>query len=130
LAAGNPARGQCDITALVVNDLFGGDLMMGEVYLGAEQRGYHWWNRLSTGLEVDLTREQFRHGETITAIRVVPRPTGPTRYRWDEYLLLRRRVEQRLGELPAPGGATNGPPDRCSSEVTVRESDSRMVALE
>src|ERR1700712_5225823 len=51
----NPAWGHCDITALIVNDIFGGDLMMGEVHLAGEQHGYHWWNRLEDGREVDLT---------------------------------------------------------------------------
>ena len=58
----NPACGQCDITALVVNDIFGGYLMVGEVHLDGEQHGFHWWNRLSSGVELDLTREQFRLG--------------------------------------------------------------------
>ncbi|WP_456114964.1 YunG family protein [Streptantibioticus cattleyicolor] len=31
---GNPAWGHCDITALLVNDLLGGDLVCGEVRLG------------------------------------------------------------------------------------------------
>lgn len=99
---GNPARGHCDITALVVHDIFGGDLVVGEVYLaGGGQRGFHWWNRLSSGLELDLTREQFRDGQTITKARVVERPPGPLR-RWDEYLLLRKRVIEHLGDLPEP----------------------------
>src|SRR4051812_10600732 len=34
---GNPAWGHCDITALVVNDFLGGDLMLGEVLLDGEQ---------------------------------------------------------------------------------------------
>lgn len=29
---GNPAWGHCDITALIVNDVFGGDLLVGEVH--------------------------------------------------------------------------------------------------
>ncbi|MGY0491991.1 YunG family protein [Streptomyces sp. WG-D5] len=89
----NPAWGQCDITALVVNDLFGGDLMCGEVYLtDGTQEGYHWWNRLPSGIELDLTREQFRLGERVTNARVVVRPPGPLKRRWEEYLILRERV--------------------------------------
>ncbi|MFE1292859.1 hypothetical protein [Streptomyces sp. NPDC058751] len=99
---GNPAWGHCDITALVVHDIFGGDLVVGEVYLaGGGQRGFHWWNRLPSGVELDLTREQFRDGQTVTAARVVERPPGPLR-RWDEYLLLRKRVIGMLGALPEP----------------------------
>ncbi|WP_280395152.1 YunG family protein [Nocardia brasiliensis] len=93
---GNPAWGHCDITALVVQDVFGGDLMLGDVYLVEEQRGYHWWNRLPDGAEVDLTLEQFRLGETVTNGRVV-RPVGPLRRRVEEYELLRRRVADHVG---------------------------------
>lgn len=50
----NPALGQCAVTALVVQDLFGGDLLRAHV------RGVsHYWNRLPSGEEVDLTRQQF-----------------------------------------------------------------------
>ncbi|MFD8478624.1 hypothetical protein [Kitasatospora sp. NPDC059673] len=96
----NPAWGQCDITALVVHDIFGGDLLVGEVHCEGEQRGFHWWNRLPSGVELDLTLEQFRAGETVTEARVVERPAGPTRRRWAEYLLLRERVGERLEGFP------------------------------
>lgn len=98
----NPALGHCDVTALIVNDIFGGDLMVGEVWLDGEQHGFHWWNRLPSGIELDLTREQFQLGQTVTAARVVERLPGPTRHRWSEYLLLRERVIGRLGHLPEP----------------------------
>jgi hypothetical protein len=99
---GNPAWGHCDITALIVNDCFGGDLMVGEVELAGEQQGHHWWNRLGSGVEIDLTREQFRLGQTITGARLVKRPPGRLSRRWDEYLLLRERLARQLGPLPAP----------------------------
>ncbi|MCX4829127.1 hypothetical protein OG746_10335 [Streptomyces sp. NBC_01016] len=100
----NPAWGHCDITALLVNDVFGGDLVMGEVYLtDGAQEGFHWWNRLPSGVELDLTREQFRRGEEIRAARIKVRPPGPLKRRWAEYLVLRDRVAAHLGaELPAP----------------------------
>ncbi|HEY3612842.1 MAG TPA: hypothetical protein VGK92_04015 [Gaiellales bacterium] len=100
----NPAWGQCDITALVVNDCLGGDLVVGEVELAGEPHGHHWWNRLDDGLELDLTREQFRLGQVIVAPRVVVRPPGPLRRRWEEYLLLRERLARQLGPLPPPRG--------------------------
>ncbi|MFJ2112027.1 MULTISPECIES: hypothetical protein [unclassified Streptomyces] len=116
----NPARGQCDITALVVHDVFGGDLVVAEVHLGKEQHGYHWWNRLASGVETDLTRDQFRAGQTLTEGRTVRRPPGRLPHRWEEYELLRGRVEERLGAVPAPGsvpapaepvrGASGSPP--------------------
>ncbi|MFE7607021.1 YunG family protein [Streptomyces celluloflavus] len=60
---GNPAWGHCDITALVVHDLFGGDLMLGDMHHAGEPAGYHWWNRLPSGIDIDLTSEQFTVGQ-------------------------------------------------------------------
>lgn len=97
----NPAWGHCDITALVVNDLFGGALVVGEVHLRGEQQGFHWWNRLPDGSEVDLTRSQFRDGQTISAARVVVRPRGRPLRRDAEYRLLRGRVMKVLGAAPS-----------------------------
>ena len=93
----NPAWGHCDVTALVIHDLLGGDVLMGEVHLDGEQRGYHAWNRLTSGLEVDLTREQFRQGQVVTAGEVVARPAGRPVRRQAEYELFRGRVMARLG---------------------------------
>lgn len=98
--ADNPAWGHCDVTALVVHDILGGDLMMGEVHLDGEQHGYHWWNRLGSGVEVDLTREQFQHGQIVTPIQVMTRPEGRPVRRQREYELFRRRVMEHLGVSP------------------------------
>jgi hypothetical protein len=68
----NPARGQCGVTALVVNDLLGGD-------------------------EVDLTRDQFGPEEIVTAAVAIARPTTPMNRGREEYLTLRRRVLEALG---------------------------------
>ncbi|MFH8344914.1 hypothetical protein [Streptomyces sp. NPDC018045] len=100
-SAGNPAWGQCDITALVVHDFFGGELMVGEVYLDGEQHGYHWWNRLPSGIEIDLTQEQFRRGQVVSGGRAVQRPVGRPPRRGAEYELLRGRVWHALGRTPA-----------------------------
>lgn len=100
--AGNPAWGQCDITALLLHDLLGGELMLGEVWRGGEQHGYHWWNRLASGIELDLTRSQFVDGQEVVGARPVARPPGTPPRRAGEYFLLRDRVAARLG--PLPGG--------------------------
>ncbi|WP_189131410.1 YunG family protein [Wenjunlia tyrosinilytica] len=97
---GNPARGQCDITALVVHDLLGGELILGEVHVNGVRRGHHWWNRLSTEVEIDLTREQFEPDEVVTNARLIERPRGPLGRREREYEELRRRIADLLGPLP------------------------------
>ncbi|MCF3101405.1 hypothetical protein IPZ58_07405 [Streptomyces roseoverticillatus] len=94
---GNPARDQCGVTALVLNDLLGGDLVRGEVRVGGVRTDYHWWNRLGEGLEIDLTREQFRPEEIVTGGVVIPRPPEIKRLR-EEYELLRARVLEKLAE--------------------------------
>ena len=100
----NPSCGQCDITSLVVQDLFGGDLLAADVFRDGERVEAHMWNRLPSGLEVDLTREQFRRGEVIGDPRVVgPRPDSladpshPRYHRYEQYLVLAERVRARLG---------------------------------
>jgi 8-oxo-dGTP pyrophosphatase MutT (NUDIX family) len=100
----NPARGQCGVTALVVHDLLGGDLILGEVHENGERSGYHYWNRLPDGAEVDLTRDQFRPEETVTAGRAVDRPArSPKRCR-GQYELLRHRVLTQLEDGTRPAG--------------------------
>src|SRR5690349_620868 len=54
----NPAAGQCNVTALVVHDLFGGDLLMTPL-----PAGDHFYNRIG-GRRYDFTASQF--GEPIT----------------------------------------------------------------
>jgi len=89
----NSARGQCGPTALVLHDLLGGDLVVaGVTAADGTPRGYHWWNRLSGGEEVDLTREQFRDGEVVGPGRVLARPAGPMKRGEEQYLTLRARV--------------------------------------
>ncbi|MEV5593452.1 hypothetical protein [Streptomyces sp. NPDC052496] len=84
-----------------MHDFFGGELVVGEVHLGGEQHGHHWWNRLPSGIEIDLTREQFQRGQVVSGARAVPRPEGRPPRRAEEYELLRGRVWQALGRTPA-----------------------------
>jgi hypothetical protein len=106
----NPAQGQCDVTCLVVNDLVGGELMSADVFLGEERIMAHMWNRLPSGIEVDLTREQFRNGEVLGEPISRPRlariaePSHPRYHRYEAYLVLAERVRGRLG-IPAPASA-------------------------
>jgi hypothetical protein len=58
LGAGS-AHGPCGPTALVVQDLLGGDLLVADVTGGTEHDEVHYWNRFAGGVEFDLTREQF-----------------------------------------------------------------------
>jgi hypothetical protein len=64
----NPALGQCAVTALIVHDEFGGELLRAMV--GGMS---HYWNRLPSGEEVDLTRQQFSSEVVMPAGQVRPR---------------------------------------------------------
>lgn len=100
----NPARGQCDITSLVVHDIFGGELLAADVFRNGERVEGHMWNRLPGGIEVDLTREQFKGGEVIgepIARRRSPKiasPDHPRYHRYQAYLVLAGRVQKRLAD--------------------------------
>lgn len=92
----NPARGQCAVTALVVHDLLGGELLEAEVRNpDGSRQGFHYWNRLA-GLDVDLTLSQFRDGEVVQEPHPIDRlPSAP----WlahDQYLAFRERVRASL----------------------------------
>src|SRR5205809_837581 len=50
----NLTWGQCAVTALIVQDYLGGDLLRAPV--GGSM---HYWNLLPNGVELDLTRGQF-----------------------------------------------------------------------
>ncbi len=94
----NPARGQCGVTALVLQDLLGGDVLLAEVrYPSGERQGCHYWNRLPAGVEVDLTRGQFTDRELVGEPTVVVRPPGPPKRCREQYELLRSRVLATLG---------------------------------
>ena len=49
----NPTRGQCNVTSLVVNDLYGGEIAKTET-----PGGWHFYNRVD-GERYDLTASQF-----------------------------------------------------------------------
>jgi hypothetical protein len=120
---GNPARGQCGVTALVLHDLFGGDLMLAEVHVAGTRVGHHYWNRFGAGIELDLTREQFRPVETVGVGRVVVRPAGPPKRCGAQYDLLRTRVLARLDNRPSdnrPSDAAMATGEQPAPEVTER----------
>lgn len=60
----NPSSGQCAITALIVNDYFGGDIVWAEAVLPNGEKISHFFNRINDK-EVDLTRSQFPEGTII-----------------------------------------------------------------
>jgi hypothetical protein len=114
-SAANPSRGQCGPTALTIQDLLGGDLLIAEVLRAdGSRQGVHYWNILPDGTEIDLTREQFESCELIQQPRIVRRPAGLPRRGARQYLLMKQRVLGTLGR-PEPDGTNHSgatQPDR------------------
>jgi hypothetical protein len=107
---GNAARGQCGVTALIIQDLLGGDLVLGDVLVAGDRVGHHYWNRLPDGRTVDLTAEQFHPQEVVTGGQVQQRPPGPPGRCREQYEILRHRVITGLagviGSEPARGAGS------------------------
>jgi hypothetical protein len=94
----NPSLGHCAVTALVVHDFFGGELLEAEVFFqNGSRQGFHYWNRLAS-VEVDLTREQFKSHEVVQEPQVIDRlPEFPWRAE-EQYLVFRERVHAALAD--------------------------------
>ena len=88
----NPARGQCGVTAIVLKELIGGDLVRSDVHVGTTRVAGHYWNRLSNGVDIDLTREQFNDQEAVGTGWIVDQPPGPPRRCRKQYDTFRARV--------------------------------------
>jgi len=91
-----PSLNQCAVTALVVQDFLGGELLRCNMTDGDS----HYWNITDDGYEIDFTQSQFKCIEPKpmkeTAIRrarsyVLSFPDTMRRYR-----ILRRRVDDYL----------------------------------
>jgi hypothetical protein len=92
----NPSLGHCAVTALVLHDFFGGELLEAEVFFqNGSRQGFHYWNRLA-GVEVDLTREQFKAKEIVQEPKVIDRlPEFPWQAE-EQYRVFRERVNAAL----------------------------------
>ena len=139
-SAENPARGQCAVTALVVQDLCGGELLLAEVrYRDGSRQGLHYWNRLGDGVELDLTREQFAPDEIVQSAEPVERPVDLTSgRRYPQYQALSRAVRAGLGgeilhlttraEWEAARACRRYAPPSLAAEGFIHFSDAAQVA--
>ena len=90
-----PSLNQCAVTALVVQDYLGGDLMRQKLNDGDS----HYWNRLPDGQEIDLSFEQFRRTKQYGVGDVVIREREYTLSFPDtvkRYEILKDRVDRYL----------------------------------
>jgi hypothetical protein len=91
----NRARGQCAVTALMIRELLGGEILVANVLRESDRVDRHAWNRLPSGVTIDLTREQFLRGEQFGTPRV-EEPIVTHRHP-ERFATLRDRVRTRLG---------------------------------
>lgn len=59
----NPAWGQCAVTALLIQEMFGGELLENEEH-------NHIWNTLPDGSQHDFSREQFQTDTDLSTYKV------------------------------------------------------------
>ncbi len=96
---GRPSRGQCGTTALVVQQLLGGDLMVADVEHQGRVDGVHYWNVTPGGVELDLTRDQFTPDESLVNQRRVTTERSSSSPGEQPFQLLRQRVVAALRPL-------------------------------
>jgi len=87
------SRGQCYVTALLVQDLLDGEILTGKtpIPLGEET---HYWNLLPNGDELDLTSDQY-HGDGFNPI-IKGRRAQRINRKNKRYLLLKRTYKWRF----------------------------------
>jgi hypothetical protein len=88
---------QCAVTAMIVQDYFGGDLLRCE----CDDGDSHYWNKLPNGQEIDLTKEQFLYSgvvpfkhKAVIRDREYVESFEETMFR---YKILSNRVSENLG---------------------------------
>lgn len=91
------SRGQCYVTALLVQGLLGGEILTGKtpIPMGSET---HYWNKLPNGDELDLTSDQY-NGDGFNPII---EGTKAKRLNWDNkrYKILKRTYLWNFGWSP------------------------------
>jgi GNAT superfamily N-acetyltransferase len=90
----NPSRGQCDVTAMLVRSYLGGEILIANVLREGRRVERHAWNRLPSGLTIDLTRDQFKRGELLGE-PAAEEPLGLGNAR-ERQSLLAERVQEAL----------------------------------
>ncbi len=87
------------MTALVVHDLLGGELLEAEVdHADGSHQGFHYWNRFA-GVDVDLTRRQFADGEVVLPPHLIERLPDVPWLAEEQYVIFRERVSAALRAL-------------------------------
>lgn len=93
----NKYLGQCAVTALLVNDYYGGIIKRGYI---KDRNMYHYWNFIN-GEKIDLTIEQIGNCPSDEIEKIVTKSRNSllkVSSVLDRYLLLQKKVENRIKE--------------------------------
>ncbi len=93
-APANSALGQCAVTALIINDYLGGELVWAEVSLPNGEKISHYFNLINKK-EIDLTRKQFPKGAKIPKGISKKKNFSTTR----EYVLSHSETQKRYEKI-------------------------------
>ncbi|WHA43386.1 hypothetical protein [Agrobacterium larrymoorei] len=88
----NPAKGQCGVTSLIINDLLGGEIAKTDV-----SGEFHFYN-LINGRRVDFTDSQFPAALEYDDIPS-SRAEALLDTSQDQYMTLKAAMEQKLSKL-------------------------------
>ncbi len=95
-----PAFGQCYVTALIVQDYLGGDIIQLSFFDG---KG-HFWNRIN-GKDIDLTASQFDQGDLseekvdLSTAKVVSRAELDAKESYSQYNYRYKILKERVKAL-------------------------------
>ncbi|WP_428239511.1 YunG family protein [Gynuella sp.] len=92
----NPSRGQCGISSLIINDYFGGKLVLWKVFVGEDQVGFHYSNELPDGTPFDSTGDQFWESEELKEPSAFVRPDKSPKNGAERYKALAKLVRKKL----------------------------------
>ncbi|MFF2554593.1 hypothetical protein ACFVUS_26570 [Nocardia sp. NPDC058058] len=102
---GNRAKGQCAVTACVVQDYLGGDILNSVATLPSGETVSHYFNVID-GRRVDLTERQFPSGTEFS--EPAPKTKGFPSTRdyclsYDDMMRRYRRLARRIADYVAGG---------------------------
>lgn len=83
----NPAKGQCSVTALVVQDYFGGEILKTKT-----SEGWHFYNRVNEK-QLDFTKSQFIDDPVYYDI-LSNREEALSETTLDQYTYLKEKIAQ------------------------------------
>lgn len=100
----NPARGQCVVSALVLQDYAGGTLKKYRTHYKGQKEG-HYTNLLPGGVELDIARDQYPSDIKLQEAEIILKGYDTLRDKLyskantkERYELLKKEVEMRLAK--------------------------------